>query len=494
MLYDKEGDYHFDTISAFIKSMRGSDPDATVYWLARMVYVGEDPMFIFRRMLIFASEDVGLADPDALRVVVAAAECYERIGLPEGRFPLAEAALYLATAPKSNSAFAFFDALDAVEKEQEEEVPNHLKDASRDAEGFGHGANYLYPHAYRDHWVAQQYLPDGLQGRVFYTPSDSGNEAELGAEVGRRREVQLAAMAEGSGANGEVLTFSPPNRLRDQWLQRATSEVSQQLEHQRQRVFSALTPQRHYLMLDLNAGTGLFTWEALRLVPEGGVWCLANDKAVAVTIQETATHLAVIERPVVVTGSIDDLEHLVRDRDAAVRFDAIVGRNAIGASDSKDGVVATLAFLAADAAWVSLVEAVPRHSQRLHELVDLSALGGELGKRVVEAEEAIYGDPRNALVNWEAEDLAESFKTAGFTSIQLQSESLHSNRRITQQQLGHWFNPGGDKSHTFAYHLQRQLSADEVHRVKNLFEAQLTDRSVSWSATHTYIKARNSTG
>ncbi|MGC8826032.1 MAG: AAA family ATPase, partial [Anaerolineae bacterium] len=168
VLYDKEGDYHFDTISAFIKSLRGSDPDAALYWLAKMVYAGEDPRFIFRRMLIFASEDVGLADPHAVTVVNACAEAFDRVGLPEGRFHLAEAALYLATAPKSNSVFAFFDALATVEQEREAEVPVHLRDASRDQEGLGHGAGYLYPHAYRDHWVAQQYLPDSLQGKVFY--------------------------------------------------------------------------------------------------------------------------------------------------------------------------------------------------------------------------------------------------------------------------------------------------------------------------------------
>ena len=138
--------------------MRGSDPDATLYWLARMVYAGEDPLFIFRRMLIFASEDVGLADPNALQFIANAASAFDRGGLPEGRFALSHAALYLATAPKSNSTMAFFDALSAVEKEHEEEIPNHLKDSSRDSEGFGHGANYLYPHAFRDHWVAQQYL------------------------------------------------------------------------------------------------------------------------------------------------------------------------------------------------------------------------------------------------------------------------------------------------------------------------------------------------
>ena len=144
---------------------------------------------------------------------MACAQAFEYVGLPEGRFHLAEAALYLATAPKSNSAFAFFDALATVEKEREAEVPAHLHDASRDKEGFGHGEGYLYPHAYRDHWVAQQYLPDALQGRVFYQPGDLGYEQAIREQVSRRREAQLAAMLEGDAEGfgiAEVLTFSGP--------------------------------------------------------------------------------------------------------------------------------------------------------------------------------------------------------------------------------------------------------------------------------------------
>ncbi|MCZ2115095.1 MAG: AAA family ATPase, partial [Anaerolineae bacterium] len=193
VLYDKDGDVHYDTISAFIKSLRGSDTDAALYWMAKMIYAGEDPRFIFRRMAIFAGEDVGMADPQAMGVVVNSWETFERIGMPEGRFPLALAAIYLATAPKSNSAFAFFDALSVVEKEREADVPNHLKDGSRDKEGFGHGEGYLYPHAYRDHWVAQQYLPEALQGKVFYQPGDLGHERAIRDDVARRREAQLAA-------------------------------------------------------------------------------------------------------------------------------------------------------------------------------------------------------------------------------------------------------------------------------------------------------------
>ena len=199
VLYDKEGDYHFDTISAFIKSLRGSDPDAALYWLAKMIYAGEEPRYIFRRMLILASEDVGMADPRAIQVVSACADAFDRVGLPEGNFPLAQAALYLATAQKSNSVLAFFDALDAVRNEPDSDVPNPLRDANRDSEGFGHGAGYLYPHAYRDHWVAQQYLPGALQGKVFYEPTRPGvrgphrrrrhpaTRGAVGRDVGGRR-------------------------------------------------------------------------------------------------------------------------------------------------------------------------------------------------------------------------------------------------------------------------------------------------------------------
>ncbi|MFZ1399438.1 MAG: AAA family ATPase, partial [Candidatus Promineifilaceae bacterium] len=230
VLYDKEGDVHYDTISAFIKSLRGSDPDAALYWMAKMVYAGEDPRFIFRRMTIFAGEDVGLADPQAIGVVTSCWEAFERIGMPEGRFPLAQACLYLAIAPKSNTAFAFFDALASVEKEQEADVPNHLKDGNRDKEGFGHGQGYLYPHAYRDHWVAQQYLPDALQGKMFYEPSDQGYERQIRDEVARKREAHLAGMLEIGDQRleiGEIYTTSPKNKGKEAWLQRTISQAGQ---------------------------------------------------------------------------------------------------------------------------------------------------------------------------------------------------------------------------------------------------------------------------
>lgn len=181
--YDKKGDAHYDTVSAFIKSLRGSDPDAALYWLAKMLYAGEQPRFIFRRMIIFASEDVGMADPTAIRTVMACAQAFEQIGLPEGRYPLAQACLYLATAPKSNTTKALWDALAAIEEEGDHEPPNPMRDSSRDKEGLGHGAGYLYDHEYIDHWAAQQHLPDALAGRIFYQPSDQGYEGRIQKRV-----------------------------------------------------------------------------------------------------------------------------------------------------------------------------------------------------------------------------------------------------------------------------------------------------------------------
>lgn len=179
--YDKDGDNHYDTISAFIKSMRGSDPDAAVYYLARMLYAGEDIKFIARRIMICASEDVGNADPMALSVAVSAAQAVERIGMPEAQIILSQAVLYVATAPKSNSAvMAIGEAMDAVKNHKTMPVPVHLQDKHyKGAERLGHGAGYQYAHDYPNHYVKQQYLPDGMEESVFYHPTDQGYEQRI---------------------------------------------------------------------------------------------------------------------------------------------------------------------------------------------------------------------------------------------------------------------------------------------------------------------------
>jgi putative ATPase len=194
VLYDKDGDAHYDTISAFIKSVRGSDPDAALYWLAKMLYAGEDPRFIVRRLLILASEDIGLADPMGIVVTAAAAQSFDFVGLPEGIYPIVEATLYLATAAKSNSAGAYFKAYRTIEERGLIEVPDHLKDANRDAAPLGHGADYQYPHAFPGHHIGQNYLPDDLMGTYFYNPTSEGYESEVEARLQRWREAQRAAL------------------------------------------------------------------------------------------------------------------------------------------------------------------------------------------------------------------------------------------------------------------------------------------------------------
>jgi putative ATPase len=194
VLYDKDGDAHYDTISAFIKSVRGSDPDAALYWLAKMLYAGEDPRFLLRRLIILAGEDIGLADPMGLLVANAAAQAFDYVGLPEGIYPIVEATLYLATAPKSNTAGAYFKAFKRIEEQGLTEVPDHLKDANRDAEALGHGKGYLYSHEGPEHFLPQQYLPRDLLGTYFYTPSDQGYETQVQQRLIKWREAQRKAL------------------------------------------------------------------------------------------------------------------------------------------------------------------------------------------------------------------------------------------------------------------------------------------------------------
>ena len=214
VLYDKDGDAHYDTISAFIKSVRGSDPDAAIYWLAKMLYAGEDPRFILRRLIILAGEDIGLADPMGLIVANSAAEAFDYIGLPEGIYPIVEATLYLATAAKSNSAGAYFKAIQLIEEEGKVDVPTHLQDDNRDAAALGHGKGYQYPHMSPVHFVPQQYLPQPLLGTYFYQPSDQGYEAKVTDRLARWREAQRKALGISSTTEVPELTQEAINEIK----------------------------------------------------------------------------------------------------------------------------------------------------------------------------------------------------------------------------------------------------------------------------------------
>ncbi|UCG25746.1 MAG: AAA family ATPase [Chloroflexota bacterium] len=496
VLYDKEGDVHYDTISAFIKSLRGSDPDAALYWMAKMVYAGEDPRFIFRRMAILAGEDVGLADPNAAVVVAACWELFERVGMPEGRFPLAQAALYLATCPKSNSSLAFFDALTAVEREQESEVPNHLRDASRDSEGFGHGQGYLYPHAYRDHYVAQQYLPDALQGKVFYEPGDQGYERRIGEQVARRREAQLAAMVEGDGALPEVLTTSPSDRARDAWLQRAIANSGRSLGRQRERLFEMAAVRRHHLLLDLNAGSGLLTWEAIRQAPEGGVWALAAEVGAGEALRQQATRLPEVERPVILIGEVSELGQLLAMRgEEDVTFDCILGRNAFTLNDGRLKALEVVASLLRPDGRLCLAQVLPRDGQRLYQLPDWQRRPAELADAVREAEEAIYADATDPMVNWDGAALVADLEAAGFQNVELQTDQQTEQRRISAADLARWFPEGetyetGDGRPSYAQRLANAgLSPAEVGQVAEYYQRKLRGQVMAWRRTTLYLSA-----
>jgi putative ATPase len=190
ILYDKAGDEHYGVVSAFIKSLRGSDPDAAVYWMARMIEAGEDPLFVLRRLVIFAAEDVGVADPRALSVATAALDAFRLVGLPEGILPMTEAALYLATAPKSNTAVTAYAAAKAdIEAHGALPVPAHLRNASSGTgKALGWGAGYQYPHDFEGHHVREEYLPEALRGRRYYEPSDSGEERAIAERLGQWRD------------------------------------------------------------------------------------------------------------------------------------------------------------------------------------------------------------------------------------------------------------------------------------------------------------------
>ena len=518
VLYDKEGDYHFDTISAFIKSIRGSDPDAVLYWLAKMVRAGEDPKFIFRRMLIAACEDIGLADPNALVVTEAAAAAFERIGLPEGQFHLTQAALYLATAPKSNSALGYFDALQAVEEEEQAEVPNHLKDANRDKKGFGHGEGYKYPHAYRNHWVAQQYLPGPLQGRAFYAPGGQGYEGEVRNRVERRREAQLEAAFDQSGSGspgGEICTFSPPDRQKERWIARTLEGYGDVLDRLREAVFEGLDIRRNDRVLDISPGSGMLMLEALRRVPEGGVFCIAPDSDAAALLAGRFSFLPEAERPVVISGDIASLS-------SPGTFECVIGRNPLTRRPDKDAVFEACRRLLLPGGLLSIVQVIPSKGQRLSELYrtvtagtgggsgtvvgnggtvsaysrdgpgggDSDRTAAESGAAELEAaEEIIYQNSGNPLVNWDEQILKELCSTAGFEILEAGLIPAEETRTLTEKNILRWFDP--DQAELgYGRVLSEQLSSNKFETLQKNVIRRLAGRSAQWKSVYLLLRAR----
>jgi putative ATPase len=439
LLYDRDGDYHFDTISAFIKSVRGSDPDAALYWLAKMVRAGEDPKFIFRRMIILASEDVGLADPLALSVIVSCAQAFERIGFPEGNFPLAQACLYLATAPKSNTALAFFDALKEVERE-DAEVPNHLRDSSRDAESFGHGEGYVYPHAFRDHWAAQQYLPNSLRGRTFYSPSSIGYEAKIREDVLRKRELQAAIVLGDGLESGEFLSWSAAAKGREGWFKRLESGRSALLLSDRDAIFTAASAQRNGRVLIPLANDGLLLWESLRRCPEGLTAALASSPAAKDALLRYAAVMDETERPqIAATEDILPSAPQCEEWFSCTQFDHILIRSP-RLSTAPCALAARTKPLLAKNGNLILLYSPPLSGERISRILKDEC--GENGLACeLEQAEGLFFSKMTGFGFWDTGELTAAFTGQGFT-VNLEIINQKEERLITEKDIANWFNAG----------------------------------------------------
>ncbi len=461
VLYDKEGDYHFDVISAFIKSLRGSDPDAALYWLARMVAAGEDPRFIFRRMEILAAEDVGMADPYAVAVVEADASAFDRIGLPEGRFHLAHSAIYLSTAPKSNSALGFFDALSDVEKEKSEEVPNHLRDASRDSEGFGHGEGYMYPHSYKDHWVAQQYLPTGLQGKIYYKPSDMGYESAIKDNVMLRREAQLEAVTE--DLYKENLTFSPGDKARSRWAERALSGRSESLLRLMKRLYSGLDILRSDNVMVLNASHGLLLWPLMKKNPEGLSVAVVRNNEQKEIIEHFSSELDKLLRPVVIVSEARSAFSAIED---GLQFGVISGRNLLSRLESDRNILEAIKSRLAKDGKIALLESIPSLSSRL------SDFASEVYKdKLRKAEKKIYSSD-NPLTAWGKKELENAVLDI-FPEAYFEYEEDREDRYLSKDAVIGFY----------------RSSYAESGMTEQEFIAEFADRTVKWSNTVAIIRS-----
>lgn len=536
VLYDKEGDYHYDTISAFIKSLRGSDPDAALYWMARMIRAGEDPHFIFRRMLILAGEDVGLADPQALVVVEAAARAFDRVGMPEGQYHLTEAALYLATCPKSNSSLGYFDALKAVEEEGIRDVPSHLKDSSRDKVGFGHGEGYKYPHAYREHWVAQNYLPPELKGRVFYQPGSLGYEGKIREEVLRRREAQLSSVLE---SWDEGLTFTPQtrstslNKTREEWISRTLGGGGLIQAGVRRKLFEIASLRRHERVLIFGQGVGFLVPEALRQVPEGWVWAVVPRKEDRIPIEALVEVLPEVEKPCILTE--EELRiHMEAERGTEkerkerrdqrepptsgesgtppiLPFDLIAGRGVVsGGKASKGGsdrfavgnprfdLLRKVLTLLSREGRIVVAEPILSGSSRLFstfgETYGFGGMPATLQEKLLEGEEEYYATLPFYLTREEKEAFLSLLQSVGISNLEECEETFEEERQIQMRQVEEWFGElwGGWKTassdrKSLSSVLVNRLCSEEVQILSRWIKENLAGKKLLWKSRFAFL-------
>lgn len=491
VLYDKEGDYHFDTISAFIKSIRGSDPDAALYWMALMIRAGEDPKYIFRRMLISASEDVGLAAPEALGVVLDAAETFDRVGLPEGQFHLTQAALYLATCPKSNSTLGYFDALKSLDEQDWGEVPSHLRDANRDKHAFGHGEGYKYPHAWREHWTAQQYLPRKLAGRIFYAPGELGYEGEVRKAVLTRREIQIATvLAEEEESKDEILTYTPVDKQRDSWLRRAEFTAEPLALQIRRLLFEKWRSKRHERVLVASDSSGTLIWEASRRVPEGGVAALCPSASVYDALRWMAGGLSPVEVPELILGDIESAKaELIRN---GRRFDMICARNWLSAQglsiqynpSRPHKLIAGAYELASSDGRLLMAEPHRGSGTSLSRLLTNIDWNRDIEKRFRETETQLVS---KLTVRGEQEALVSFFSDTDWAELNIETQTVREKRLLSASLLDSWFSVA--KKGSYGYEMSLLMGSEEWIETAALLKPTLCDKLVDWETEIFIISA-----
>ena len=467
VLYDKQGDAHFDTISAFIKSIRGSDPDAALFWLARMVEAGEDPRFIFRRLLISAGEDIGLADPQGIVVVEACAAAFDRIGLPEGLYPLVQATLYLAGASKSNSALGFFDAVKQLRQEKAQQVPKHLRDANRDGAAFGDGAGYRYPHAYADHWVAQQYLPNALQGQVFYQPGAHGWEGERRQQLLTQRAAQLAAAVEWESQQGEPLSSGPDDPAIERWLQRQLALEEGRLVTLQQRFWSEIPLQRHHNVVVMGSRSLLWALPALGGTPEGGVTLQLESSEDLERIKAQLQVLDPLQQPALLQAPAHALQAL-----GDQRFELLIGRNLLQGADGQ-----TLQC------WVDQLETLLNSGAEIH-LISSQPKAGPAELMDTEKPALIEAEQRWLAERQPLERLQEHLSAAGWSvSVERWIDAV--SLQVDSGLLSRWFSEHA----TYRRWMQDQVGKQATKALAVRYQNRISSK-LRQSISHQHLVAR----
>lgn len=482
VLYDKQGDAHFDTISAFIKSLRGSDADAALFWLARMVEAGEDPRFLLRRMLIAAGEDVGLADPQAMVVVAACASCFDRVGLPEGLYALAQAALYLAGTEKSNSTMGIFSALEAVRRTNNQGVPSHLRDGHRDGKAFGDGVGYRYPHAYADHWVAQQYLPTDLQGELFWQPGTLGWEGERRQRLQERRAAQLAAVDELAGEGSDPLSSSPQDPQLERWLRRQCATEGERLDRLRQQLWLGARIDGLDRVLVLESRSLLWSLDPLLQASEGEVVMTLAGDADRQRLEAQVQLLDDLRRPRLLAATPENPDSLQELAKEGMAFEWFVARQPLAGQQwaRRRAWLGQIGALAAPRAEFRLLLSQPLLGP-LGCLQQSWAASAGPGPRAPSSPPAKAAPPPSADLlasvlpleqRW-LEDQARDHQQWGMDleamgwSVQARSWEEQLSWRLEPALLRRWFGPGA----SYRSHLEEHLEPTAMAALETLFRS-----------------------